>query len=148
MLSNDIIAGTLKQFDEPDWAPLRELVGMDLADWFMWMHEIELADATSVHAYKHVATRRYFHLAHDGRAFTYVPRGGYLEIHPRHAIDLAFEDWDELAPAPEDPEAVRAALRRARREAAARASRRATREALERERGDPEPGDPKPGPPA
>jgi hypothetical protein len=140
MLSNDIIAGTLKQFDEPDWEPLRELVGMDLAGWFMWMHEIKLADASTVHAYKHVATRRYLHLAHDGRAFTYVPRGGYLEIHPRHAIDLAFEHWDEVAPGPDDPEVVRTALRRARRAAAARVSRRATREALERERRDSEEG--------
>jgi hypothetical protein len=139
MLSNDIIAGTLKQYDEPDWEPLRALVGMDLADWFMWMHEVELADGTSVHAYKHIATRRYFHLAHDGRAFAYLPRGGYTELHPRRAIDLVFEDWDQLGSAPDDPEAVRAALRRARRAATQRASRRATHEALERERRDSDP---------
>jgi len=136
MLSNDIIDGTLKQFDEPDWGPLRELVGMDLADWFMWMHEITLADGAGVHAYKHIATRRYFHLANDGRAFAYVPSGGYMELHPRHAIDLVFEGWEDLATGPEDPEEMRAELRRVRRAATARASRQATREALERERGE------------
>lgn len=148
MLSNDIIDGTLKQYDEPDWEPLRELVGMNLADRFMWMHEIELSDGTSIHAYKHIATRRYFHLAHDGRAFAYVSRRGYMELHPRRAIDLVFENWDQTLPAPEDPEAVRAALRRARQAATTRASRQATREALERERdGEGERREPDPRPP-
>lgn len=83
MLSDNLIPGTLSQYDVPDWQPLRDLVGMDLADWFMWMHEIELEDETIVHAYKHIATRRYFHLAADDRAFAYTPGGLYREILPR-----------------------------------------------------------------
>lgn len=124
MLSNRSIPGDVCQHEQPDWEPLRALVGMTLADWFMWMFEVELADGTRLHVYKHIATRGYFHLAHDGRAFVYRPRGRYCEIEPRLAIDLVFEDWDVLAPEPRDPQAVRAALRSARRAATVRSERR------------------------
>ena len=124
MLSDRSISGDLLQYEEPDWEPLRALVGMTLADWFMWMHEIQLVDGTRLHAYKHIATRRYFHLALDGRAFVYTPRGRYREIEPRMAIDLVFADWDVLAPEPRDPQVVRAALRSARRAATVRSQRR------------------------
>ena len=108
------IRGTTTPQDLPYWRPLIDLVGLDLVDWFMWMFAIRLADGARVHAYKHVATRRYFHLAEDGRAFVYVGDEQYRQIAPRQAIDLAFTNWDRLAPAPPDPTAVRAALRRAR----------------------------------
>lgn len=124
MPSNDLIRGTLAQYDVPDWQPLRDLVGMDLADWFMWMHEIELEDGAAVHVYKHIATRRYFHLGVDGRAFAYTPRGLFREILPREAIDEAFEGWEELLH-DEDPEPVRRELMRVRRVTTVRASRRA-----------------------
>ena len=71
------------QYSEPSWAPLRALVGAELAHWFMWMCEVELADGVQVQAYKHISTRRYLHLANDCRAFLYtagpigdVPAGG------------------------------------------------------------------------
>ena len=74
------ISGTPSQHDRPAWEPLVDLLGPDLAGWFMWMCEIKLGDGCGLHAYKHVATRRYLHLASDGRAFLYstdapLPRG-------------------------------------------------------------------------
>ena len=69
------IPGELCPFDdEPDWQPLLDVVGVELAHWFMWMGGIKLEDGGYVHPYKHRATRRYLHLAQDGRAFAYVPR--------------------------------------------------------------------------
>ena len=109
------------QYDTPDWQPLYDIVGVHLADWFMWMHEVELDDGSRVHAYKHIVTRRYFHMGVDGRAFVYVPRtrlsapGNYREIDRLDAIDLVFLTWEELAPRPE--EADRVALQRARQAA-------------------------------
>ena len=114
------IVGVTTRQDLPYWRPLLDLVGSDLADWFMWMFAIDLADGFRAHAYKHVATRRYLHLAEDGRAFLYVGDEHYREIAPRHAIDAAFMGWDRLIPTPPDPTAFRVALSRAR--ATARAS--------------------------
>jgi hypothetical protein len=114
MLSEHDIWGESGQCDEPDWRPLIDLVGIELAAWFMWMSEIELDDDTRVHAYKHICTRRYFHLAVDGRAYVYVPRYRYREINRQEAINIAFECWKELCPQ-EEHDAIRAALRRARR---------------------------------
>ncbi len=122
MRSDHVIAGEVTQYEEPDWGPLRDLVGMELADWFMWMHEIELDDGTAVHAYKHIATRCYFHLSLDGRALVYMPGGFYYEIEPRRAIDLVFEEWDRYLTERDDPVVIRRDLQRARRAAAARAS--------------------------
>jgi hypothetical protein len=71
--------GDVVQFEHPEWRPLATLLGEHLAARFMWMHEIRLADGTAVHAYKHVRTRRYLHLAFDGRAFAYLG-DAYLQI--------------------------------------------------------------------
>lgn len=126
MANDDSIAGDLVQYDVPDWQPLYGLIGVELADWFMWMHEIELADGARVHAYKHISTRRYFHLAHDGRAFAYTRGGRYHEIDRGWAIHLVFDGWEELASWPEDPdeaEEARDALWHALRREEARADR-------------------------
>jgi hypothetical protein len=106
--------GSIRQSEHPVWQPLLDLVGEQLVEWFMWMYEVELADQSALHAYKHVATRRYFHLAENGRAFAYRSHARYAEISPCEAIDEAFNGWEELLPQPRDPEAVRAVLRRAR----------------------------------
>jgi hypothetical protein len=89
-MSGDTIRGTLRQYERPVWQPLINLVGEELAGWFMWMHEIELADETPVHAYKHVDTRRYLHLTEDGRAFAYKPKWHYAEIALLEAVRDAF----------------------------------------------------------
>jgi hypothetical protein len=118
MSGSGTILGTLVQYDIPSWEPLYGLVGVDLADWFMWMCEIELADRSRVHAYKHIATRCSFHIAEDGRVFAYTRGCRYTEIHPRHAIDAVFDGWEQLRPEPEDPAAVRDTLQRAHMAAA------------------------------
>lgn len=104
----------MRESERPVWQPLLDLVGTPLVEWFMWMYEVELADQSRVHACKHVATRRYFHLSEDGRAFAYRSYARYAEISPCEAIDEAFSRWEDLLPQPRDPEAVRTALRRAR----------------------------------
>lgn len=107
-------AGEITQLDRPNWKPLEELLGFDLADWFMWTHELELADGTAVHAYKHQATRHYFHLGEDGRTFAYTRSGEYEVIGREEAIDEAFDGWKSLLPQPDDPAIVEADLRRVR----------------------------------
>jgi len=115
MFRNDI-AGTLSRFEAPDWDPLVALVGEELAPWFMWMHAIELEDGEVVHAYKHVATRRYLHLGETGGAFAfYEPR--YRPIPAYEAIQDVFAGWESLLPAPDDIVAHGALLRAATRRA-------------------------------
>jgi hypothetical protein len=77
--------GDVMQFERPEWRPLTTLLGEHLAECFMWMHEIRLADGTAIHAYKHARTRRYLHLAFDGRAFVYLG-AAYLRIETRLAV--------------------------------------------------------------
>ncbi|MGI8731252.1 MAG: hypothetical protein ACR2LK_14960 [Solirubrobacteraceae bacterium] len=113
MYPQDPIAGTLRQYDVPNWRPLVDLVGTVLADWFMWMCEIELADGSRVQAYKHISTRRYLHLDLQGCAFDYTWDGRYQPIPGRVAIELAFLGWETLFPLPDDPSAVANALRHA-----------------------------------
>lgn len=107
-----LIASTSIDHDEPDWKPLEDLLGVDLVGAFMWMFEVDLADGTSVHAYKHVATRAYIYLAVDGRTFVYVRSDHYREIPPHVAVALAFDGWEGLQPQPRQPNTVRDALRR------------------------------------
>jgi hypothetical protein len=109
---------------EPNWKPLIDVIGLELVDWFMWMFAIELSDGTRVHAYKHRTTRRYFHLAEDGRAFAYVPRFSYVEIGAGAAIDEAFFEWDQLYP---EPDAAALAALESRRTAWRTESKRSAR---------------------
>ena len=114
MRSSHRIAGTLLQYDVPNWKPLEALVGLELAGWFMWMHSIRLADGAVVNAYKHIATRRYLHLDGDQRAFVYTQQRDYSEIARDRAILLAFEGWDSVTCVPpEEFEDIRAELWRA-----------------------------------
>jgi hypothetical protein len=107
------LPGTVRQYECPVWQPLVDLVSEVGAEWFMWMYEIELADGSPLHAYKHVATRQYLHLTEDGRAFVYRSPDNYEEITRRRAVREAVAGWEELLPQPDDPDAVREALRRA-----------------------------------
>ncbi len=130
MAQDDVICGEVVQAETPDWQPLYDLVGVELADWFMWMFEIELADGARVHAYKHVATRCYLHLAYDGRSLLYTRGGRYREIGRGWSLHLAFREWEELSSWPEDPERAQDA-----REALEWAIQRAFRADDEHERG-------------
>ena len=111
MLGDGTMRGTSLHSDARDWRPLVDLIGSELAEWFMWMFDLELADGMRVHAYKHVATRQYLHLAEDGRAFVYEADQRYREIQPSRAIRLAFARWKSLSPEPEDLVAHAALLR-------------------------------------
>ena len=94
------ISGRLVQFERPNWQPLIDLIGLELVRWFMWMNELELTGGTRAHAYKHVATRRYLHVAEDGRLFAYV-RGRYREIDLEEALDEVFFMWEDTMPEPD-----------------------------------------------
>jgi len=97
----------MSRLERPDWDPLIDLVGLELVRWFMWMGQIELVDDTIVHAYKHVATRRYLHIAEDGRLFSHHSPDAYREIGRTEAIEDAFCAWEQVLPEP-DTAALRA----------------------------------------
>lgn len=71
------IKGVMTQGDTPDWKPLANTVGYDLAGDFMWMFEVTLEDGRRLQAYKHIDTRRYVHLDAECQALVYVERGRY-----------------------------------------------------------------------
>lgn len=103
------------QYDCPVWGPLEAAVGTRLAEGFMWMHEARLAGGATMHAYKHIHTRRYLHLSADGRrAFEYAPCGDYVPLRLDDAIEAALCTWWLLAGwEPEDREAILDAVLRA-----------------------------------
>ena len=74
--------------DRPNWQPLVAMVGEELAGEFMWMFQVDLADGTAVHAYKHIWTRRYLHLGEDGRSFVFTCSGGYRTVDPSEVLTL------------------------------------------------------------
>jgi hypothetical protein len=110
----DELCGALAQRERPDWEPLIALVGLDVVGCFMWMNELVLEDGTRLHAYKSIATRRYLHLAVDGRAFAERANDRFERVTPLEALEAAFAGWEDLYPPPREPEAVRALLARHR----------------------------------
>lgn len=119
-MSNDTsIAGEMGQGDRPNWEPLEALAGEDLAGEFMWMFQVDLADGTAVHAYKHIFTRRYLHLGEDGRTFAFTYSGRYRTIDPFDLLLAVFDGWEQLIDDKADIERLRSALRQAYRKALA-----------------------------
>jgi hypothetical protein len=102
------------QADAPAWEPLEAAIGSDIAEWFMWTHEIRLVDGWRLHAYKHVSTRRYLHLTEDGRAFDSRGESFYREIRLASAIARAFSGWERSMPSPRHLRALRMAIESAR----------------------------------
>jgi hypothetical protein len=98
------ISGELVQYEHPDWTPLETVLGTELASDFMWMHEIELADQTRVHAHKHRDTRRYVHLTSDARTYLYTSSGRYRRIPLYEAKTLALHAWGGLRHDPWTPD--------------------------------------------
>jgi hypothetical protein len=90
--------------DSPDWQPLLDFAGGHVDD-FMWMFEVELEGGIRLHAYKHWWTRRYIHLAADGRAFAFEPNSWdeddesswYHEVDPKWLFDLVLPHGRHLA---------------------------------------------------
>lgn len=106
MVSKQVITGEFCHHDVPDWQPLYDLVGVKLADWFMWLGETELEDGNRVHSFKHITTREHLHLGVDGRAFEYISPCRFREIDRRHALDLVFDTWKELTSGPDDKDRI------------------------------------------
>ena len=92
MASQRKVKGELLQYEHPDWEPLANA----LLGWFMWMHEVVLADGRHVHAYKHRMTRRYLHVTHDETAFEYSADDRYREVDLDVAILRVFKRWRPL----------------------------------------------------
>lgn len=95
MPKDETLAGETLDPDEPEWGPLEDLVHGLLGD-FMYMFAVDLEDGRRLHAYKHYYTRRYLHLAGDGRAYGYTASGRYEEINPIWAIDVVLREHSEL----------------------------------------------------
>jgi hypothetical protein len=112
------MAGERSQGDHPTWEPLLTLVGDVLVGEFMWMFEIELADGAAVHAYKHIFTRRYLHIAEDGRTLVYTTTGRYRPIDRYEALALAFHEWELVGGDREGLDVLRTELQAAYRKAA------------------------------
>lgn len=81
MPSRKLPRGKRLKVDAPEWEPLLNLAPDHVVD-FMWMGTVQLTDGTRLQAYKHYWTRRYLHLAEDGRAFVFVPKTRYEEVNP------------------------------------------------------------------
>jgi hypothetical protein len=108
------IPGDVVQHARPCWEPLVTALGCELAKWFMWMFEVELADETRLHVYKHVTTRRVLHLDATGRAFKHDVDGRYREMAVTTAIARVCMGWECAAASGEYADPLRAAMRRAR----------------------------------
>jgi hypothetical protein len=100
------ICGRTIQVERPHWETLHRLVGDDLADRFMWMSEVELADGTRLHAYRDEKTRRYLYLTEDRRAFYFVGEGRYRQVDPRTALLALYIDVGDAARLDEVEEAA------------------------------------------
>ena len=85
------------QGDRPEWRPLIDLVGERVTGDFMWMFEVELADGRALHAYKHVDTRCYIHLALDGQAFVYEEPDRYRSVPAATVLAAVFAPLPGLA---------------------------------------------------
>jgi hypothetical protein len=100
--------------DEPDWGPLVQVVGEDLAGWFMWMFAPRTRGGRVLQAYKHIGSRCYLHLDAAGGAYQYMSSGRYRRIDLADALELVFEPWWSSGEAPlEDVVAAWAAIERA-----------------------------------
>lgn len=113
MASNGRRSGGVRE-DDPDWAPLLQVVGVPLASWFMWMFATQHPDGPVVHAYKHTTTRNYLFLDGAGRAYRDDGCGGHTAQPTSVAVACAFAGWERGAPSEVEVSALRAALRVAR----------------------------------
>jgi hypothetical protein len=91
------LTGEMVQGEQPDWQPLEDLVGTDVVGDFMWMYEVALSDGRSLHAYKHVDTRRYIHMTADRSAFAYEPERRYLPVPAEEVLAEVFASLVGLA---------------------------------------------------
>jgi hypothetical protein len=114
MPARGALHGEVVQCEEPDWAPLLEMIGELLTGWLMWMHEVELSDGTRVHAFKHVTTRRYLHLDAGGRAFESRAESRYVQVRSPGAVAQAFVGWELDEPSEREVAELRSVVRELR----------------------------------
>jgi len=99
--------GEARQYEDPDWGPLKALLASDeLCDYFMWMGDVQLEDGTILNEYKHRWTRRYLHLTHDRRAFSYAGNDSYEQLPLYVAVSVVFVDWLCCDPTPTEKAAL------------------------------------------
>lgn len=94
-----LVMGSVSDRREPVWEPLEFMVGSRTRE-FMWMFEVAMEDGTAVQAYKHVATRAYFHIGSDGRSFEFRAFGGdgpsgYQQIPFLKAAGMVLHQYDQ-----------------------------------------------------
>jgi len=98
---------------EPTWGPLIDVLGPDLVDTFMWMHQQTVSGGETAHAYKHRETRRYLYLTAGLRAFQRTPCGRLAPVRVDHAIEAALASWWVLGSISDaEATAIRAAMYR------------------------------------
>jgi hypothetical protein len=67
---------------EPNWAPLETVLTPQECEDFMY-----IGRAGQIELFKHVLTRRYLNISHDGRRFYRRERDEYIEISKTEALD-------------------------------------------------------------
>jgi hypothetical protein len=120
MTTQPFVVGAWIRDDEPRWEPLERAVGADLVDTFMWMFEVQTTDRHRFQAYKHISTRRYLHVDHQGGAYLYLgevhSEDRYRRVPLADAIELALRPWwEELDATADEVADAHAAIERARR---------------------------------
>lgn len=119
-----LYSGKSYRCDRPEWGPLVDLLGVELAGDFMWMFEVELEDGPRLQAFKHFYTRGYVHLARDGTAFVYEAPDSYRRYPAADVLAAVFAPMIGLASTTAEQVAASFAaverLRRQRREAVPR----------------------------
>jgi hypothetical protein len=115
MYGDSPVTGHSVQGSVPEWRPLLEAVGEELAGTFMWMFEVRLSDGRPLHAYKHIDTRCYVHLDPACNAFRYVGEHYYRRVGLADALEAALSPWwERLNASVEDIAASWIAIARAR----------------------------------
>lgn len=98
---------------EPTWDPLIDVLGLELVETFMWMHQQTVPGGEVAHAYKHCETRRYLYLTAGLRAFQRTPCGRLVPVRVDHAIEAALAYWWVLGTMSDaEAAAIRAAMHR------------------------------------
>ena len=111
MESERVVPGRWIGEEEPDWTGLEALLPIGLCGPFMWMGSVMLEDGTLLGAYKHAATRRYFHLDASGATFGYRGEAGYCRVRHCNAVEHVFDPlWLLHHATDEDRSAVITAL--------------------------------------
>jgi hypothetical protein len=89
---------TLHTACEPVWEPLVQLLPLELVECFMSMYQSVTREGLTIHAYKHIDTRRYLFLDEDGDAWRYTngEHDGYCRIELGGALEEAFCGWGDL----------------------------------------------------